>query len=249
MRPCEITKWVVVLVAASACWVQGVRAEQEQVLLKLLGEELAYSSKELAMADGTKPYYISYTITDKTSVSMRARLGALMSDEVTRGRQLGVDVRVGDYSLDSTHKIRGGGFGFDRSDFFGGATQISIEDDPEAIKHAIWLATDRTFKSAVKKYQRVQTNLKTMVEEEDKSDDFSKEEAVVYSEPAVSLDIDRKAWADRLRGVAKIARGYPLIYSSSVSLNASAENRYMVTTEGTRLQTGRKLLRVVVSHP
>jgi len=247
MNPREITRWIVLLVIASTTWLQRASAESEHVLLDLLAEELSYSTEKLAMPDGVKPYYIGYTITDSRSVSIGACLGALMSNDISHGRQLDVDVRVGDYSLDNTHKIRGSRFGFDMSDFFGGATEISIEDDPEAIKHAMWLATDRSFKSAVKKYQRVQTNLKTKVEEEDKSDDFSKEAPVVYSEPEVSLTIDRDAWADRLRRVAKIAREHPLIYTSSVSLNASAVNRYMVSSEGTRLQTGRKLLRVNVT--
>jgi len=93
----------------------------------------------------------------------------------------------------------------------------------------------------------VQTNLKTKVEEEDKSDDFSREEPSVYAEPDAALTIDRKAWAERLSKVSALARKYPLIYTSSVSLMGSAENRFMVNNEGTRLKTGRKLLRVMVS--
>ncbi len=247
MKARTTVRWLALPLLAWLAAAQQVQAAPDHILLKLLTEELDYSTKHLAMPDGTKPYYIGYTITDRASVSIRATLGALTTDDAKHGRQLDVDIRVGDYSVDSTHKIRGGGYGFDISDFFGGATAISIEDDPAAIKHAIWLATDQAVKSAAKKYQRVKTNLKTMVEEEDKSDDFSKEEPAVYSEPEVKLSLDRTAWADRLRKVAGLARTHPLIYSSSASLRASAENRYMVTSEGTRLQTARKLLRVVVS--
>ena len=93
----------------------------------------------------------------------------------------------------------------------------------------------------------MQTNLKTKVEEEDKSDDFSREEPSVYTEPDVSLNLDRKAWAERLSKVSALARKYPLIYTSSVSLTGSAENRFMVNNEGTRIKTGHKLLRVRVS--
>ncbi len=247
MKTCKTIRWLVLPLLTWLTTAQDVRAAPDHILIKLLTEELDYSTKNLAMPDGAKPYYIGYTITGRESVSMSATLGALSSDETKLGRQLDVDIRVGDYSVDNTHKIRGGGFSFDMSNFMGGATVISIEDDPAAIKHAVWLATDRAMKAAIKKYQRVQTNLKTMVEEEDKSDDFSMEKPAVYSEPEVQLSLDRKAWAERLRKVARLARKYPLIYTSSVSLNASAENRYMVTSEGTRLQTARKLLRVVVS--
>jgi predicted Zn-dependent protease len=216
-------------------------------LINVLQEELDHSMEKLAMPDGTKPYYMAYTITDEKSVRVGAELGALMSNDQNHQRLLDVDVRVGDYEVDNTHKIRGSGFGFDPSDFYTRVTSISLEDDPVAIKHALWLATDRNFKAAAKKYQRVLTNLKTKVEEEDKSNDFSREEPSVYSEPAVHLNVDRDMWAKRLREVSKIALDHPLIYDSGVSLTASASNRYMVTSEGTRLQTGRKLLRITVT--
>jgi predicted Zn-dependent protease len=247
MKPRVTVLWLALPLLAWLTATPQVQAAPEHILIELMTEELDHSFKNLAMPDGTKPYYIGYTITDMERVSVGATLGALTSDNASHQRQLDVDIRVGDYSVDSTHKIRGGGYDFDPSDFFGGATDISIEDDPAAIKHAIWLATDRTMKSAARKHQRVQTNLKTMVEEEDKSDDFSREDPVVHAEPEVKLSLDRKAWADRIRRVAGLARRYPLIYTSSVSLIGSAQNRYMVTSEGTRLQAGRKLLRVVVS--
>lgn len=225
----------------------ALAAGPDSKLIELLAAELQYSMDNLAMPDGTKPYYLGYTVTDRQNIRISATLGALAEDEAAQRRYLDVDVRVGDYAVDNTHKLRGGG-GFDLSDFlFAGATEISLSDDPDAIRHALWLATDNAFKAAVKKYQRVLTNLKTKVEEEDKSGDFTREAPSVYSEPAVKLELDRVAWADTLRKVSQAARAYPLIYSSSVALVASAENRYMVTSEGTRLQTGRPLFRVMVS--
>lgn len=221
--------------------------EANSALIQLLQEELHYSMQHLAMPDGTTPYYLAYTITESSMVSIRARLGAVMNDDTGHQRQLDVDCRVGDYKLDNTHKLRGGGFSFDPSDFFGSATEVSIEDDPAALRQAIWLATDRAFKTAAKKYQRVVTNLKTKVEEEDKSDDFSHESASVYTESAAELSLDRDQWTKTLRNVSKLALNHPLVYRSAVSLNASTNNRTMVTSEGTRLQTGRKLLRVAVS--
>lgn len=221
---------------------------QEHMLIKVLSEELEYSMKNLSMPDGTKPYFLSYTVTDNESVSISAELGGITNNDTSHRRLLDVDVRVGDYQLDNTHKIRGRSFGFDVSDLLGaGASEVSVEDDPAAIKQALWLATDRKFKAAVKKYQQVLTNLKTMVEEEDKSADFSREEAHTHFEPKVALSLDRESWVQRLRTISKLALNFPLIYNSGVSLSADANNRYMVTSEGSRIQTGRKYLRVVVT--
>jgi predicted Zn-dependent protease len=218
-------------------------------LLECLQGELDYSMQHLATNDGTKPYYLAYTITDVTRVSIAAQLGALENDDMNHDRVLDVDVRVGDYALDSTHQIRGragGGRGFERL-FGGGTATVSLDDNEAAIRHALWRATDRAFQSAVERYQQVQTNLKTMVEEERKSEDFSREKAVVDSEPDVALHLDRKVWAERVREVSRAARAHPLIYGSSVAVTGSAENRFLVTSEGTRLKTGRGLWRVIVS--
>src|SRR5262249_43353812 len=143
-------------------------------VLSLMANELDYSMKNLAMPDGTKPYFLSYILTDEQSVSISTRLGALQNDNVAHTRNLDVEARVGEYKLDNTHQIRGERGGFDPGDLLAErAVSVGLSDDPDALRHALWLATDRTFKSAAKKFQRVKTNLKTMVEEEDKSDDFS----------------------------------------------------------------------------
>lgn len=222
--------------------------EKQGGLLGILGDELAYSMETLATPDGTKPYYVAYSVVDQQSVSLSATLGTLLSDDASRRRTLDTDVRVGDYNLDNTHKLRAGGYGFDFSDFgFGMPTLLSLTDDADSIQHALWLATDEKFKAAAKKFERVKTNLKTMVEEEDKSGDFTHEAPAVYSEPAVELKLDSAAWADRLRSASKLARDYPLIYDSSVSLQARAVNQYMVSSEGVRIQYGQRFFRVIVS--
>jgi predicted Zn-dependent protease len=221
-------------------------AEDVPPLIALMADELQYSMQHLVAADGVRPYYVSYTITDVASDTISGQLGALYGDDRGRSRVLDVDVRVGDYSLDSTHQIRGrrGGFG---GRFGAAAAAVSLEDQPDAIRHALWQTTDRRFKDAVERYQQVLVNLQTMVEEEAQADDFTREEPSVHFEPDVALDIDHAAWAGRIRRVSELALSHPLIHSSQVSLTATAENRSMVTSEGTRLKTGRTLLRVAVS--
>jgi predicted Zn-dependent protease len=221
-------------------------APAEHMIIKTLAEELDYSMQNLAMPDGTKPYFISYTITDEHFLSIGAELGAVTRNDGGHDRILDVDVRVGDYKLDSSHKIRGGGFNLGRI-FSMGGSGVSLEDDPMAIKQAVWEATDREFKSAVETYQQVLTNLKTKVEEEDQSADFTREEAHVYYEPEVTMHLDADAWAERLRKISGLARNFPLIYNSSVSLGADVNNRYFVNSEGSRIQTGQKFFRVMVT--
>ncbi|MHC4696459.1 MAG: TldD/PmbA family protein [Planctomycetota bacterium] len=212
-------------------------------LMGYLADELAYSMENLVAEDGTRPYYINYTVYDEHTVIVSASLGALTRDSRTDERNLNVDVRVGDYKLDNTHQLRGAGRSYVSG---GGNVPLSLEADPYSVKQALWYHTDQVFKYASKRLARINTNLKIKVEEEDKSDDFSREEPHVYYERPVTLQLDRKAWTDRLRGISAIARDFPLIFSSSVTIGAFAGTRFMVTSEGTRLQTVQRRYRITL---
>ena len=218
-------------------------AAPEHPLLGVLADELDYALANLVTEEGVRPYYLAYAVTQSHTASLSATLGGLTYNNESRARLLDVDVRVGDYSLDSTHKIRGGYGGGG----FLGTSPLSLEDDADAIRHTLWWATDRQFKDAVKRHARVLTNVKVKVEEDDKSDDFSREEPAVYAETPQELAVDRDAWAERLRKLSAIARRYPLVYESQVSLAAEAETKFTATSEGTRLQTAGKRFRLYVS--
>ena len=61
-------------------------SSQQHKLINVLTEELNHSMQNLATEDGTKPYYLGYTITDTSSVSIRGRLGALYGNDTNRRR-------------------------------------------------------------------------------------------------------------------------------------------------------------------
>lgn len=226
---------------------QPAGAAREDELVNVIAEELKHSMEHLVTEDGTKPYFLAYTIIRTDSAVVSGSLGAVEQNALRSRRLLDVDVRVGDYALDSTRQIRGGAadgrFGR-RAD---GTAQAPLEDHPLAVKHTLWQATDSAFKSAVERFQRVRTDLKTTVEEEHKADDFSREKPSLHSEPDVSLALDREAWARLIRRVSRLALEYPLIHESSIDVVGIANNRVMATSEGSRVKTGQKLLRVAVT--
>ena len=209
----------------------------QDALIDVLEEELDHSMTHLVSEDGAKPYFLSYSVTDIASTSVRASLGALRRNDAGRARVLDVDLRVGDYALDNTYQIRGGADGGRLGRFFDASASVPLENAPNAVKHTLWQSTDRAFKSAVERYQRVKTDLKTTVEEESKAHDFSREEPSVHSEADAELTLDRAQWAGRIRNVSRLALKHPLIYDSTVAVLGSTENRYLVTSEGTRLKT------------
>lgn len=233
-----------VLVAGLAPAAQEPPPETSSALLEILQDELDYTMEHLALPDGTRPYHVAYTVTETEQIGIWATLGTLRARQSERSRVLDVDVRVGDYDLDNTHKLRSGGYSYG-----GGANvsfQLPLTDDPVAIRQELWRATDQAFKSAAKQYEKVLTNLKTQVEEEDQSGDFTREQAVAGFEAPGTLDLDVDAWTDWLVEASAEARGEPLIYSSGVSLSAQSETRTLVTSEGTRVITSGELYSVFV---
>lgn len=210
-------------------------------LVGVLETELQRSMTELAAPDGARPYFLAYTVTAEERLELHAELGALSRDDHRHDRYLDVDLRVGSYQLDSSHKLRGkGGMSWNR----GQKRRLVLEDDPAALQTALWRTTDRVFKDATEAYAAVQTNIKTRVAEEDHAGDFSVEQPSVRREPPAVLQLDREAWSERVRQVSRLARREPLLRRSSVFLSARSINRTLVTSEGSRLVTGQKFLRV-----
>ena len=216
----------------------------EHPLLGIIDSELELSMAKLVGPNGTRPYFIQYAVTDEKRVSVAASLGALTSDNVSHSRLLDVDVRCGDYALDSTRQIRWAGYfgGYER---WGSTIELPLNDDPVATRHPIWLTTDEKFKSAVKRLAQVKANLKVKVEEEDPSDDFSREEPSVHVGPWVKAPpLDLQRLREKVRKYSRAFRDCPSIYSSSVMLTGRTTNRLMVNSEGSKLQFGRGWWRI-----
>src|SRR4051794_10593140 len=102
-------------------------------LLRLLGEGVEYSMAHPAPPDSPKPYFFSSAVVDTRSVSIWGSLGALHRNDQDRQRSLDVEVRVGDYALDSTHQIRGRGDDRRSGRILGASSSIAMDDDPAAV--------------------------------------------------------------------------------------------------------------------
>jgi TldD protein len=234
----------VILILWGSAWAapQSPEAVTEHPLLGVMQNELQLSMDRLVGVDGTKPYFLQYAVTDSKSVDISATLGAVTYDMDNHRRALDIDVRCGDYTLDNTHQIRGG---FSSSADRGtGYVALPINDDLLATRHAIWLATDEQFKEAVKRLAQVKANVKVKVEEEDPSDDFSREDPSVSIAPWIEQPVDRKAWAERIRKYSRRFRAHPSIFNSSVTLTGRTGNRLAVNSEGSKLQFGRGFWRI-----
>jgi predicted Zn-dependent protease len=211
--------------------------EKGKVVLKAMEEEMARSMKILGEKGSPPPYFIGYQITDIYKANISASYGALKKSAEKRLRLLDVDLRVGGYKLDNTHQIRGDRFDF--GFFFSTPVPISLENDPDAVKGAIWLETDNKYKAAVERLIKIKANRGVKVEEEDKSDDFSKEPPNTYTGTFTTVSPDIPGWEKKVKEYSNLFNHHPKILSSDVTLTAEAENKFLVNSEGTSLIHGR----------
>jgi len=214
---------------------------QSTALLNILSEELERNFAVLKQKADPPPYFLGYQVTEQQLFSTSASLGALKTLEQQHTRLLDVSVRVGSPKLDNYHRLPG-----ERAQFTGGLP-LPIEDQPAAIKQRLWRETDRTYRQAVERLIKVRTQQQVKVAEEDQSEDFSREEPAVYQEAPVKAAYVADPWVQRVRQWSAEFKRWPQILTSQVAVGLQRETRYLVNTEGTRLQHGRGFARIWIS--
>lgn len=216
-------------------------------LLDMLETELDRNFIALSSPELDPPaYFLGYTVTGSEEIYLEAEDGTLLRDDKDRSRVLDIDVRVGDRRLDNSHS-QGGDYG--PGNGLGSGLPITLGDVELSLSQAIWLDTESQYKAAVAKLRDVESSEQLRSDNEDPaSPDFSKEKPLVHIEPERALDLAtvREAWRDRITEISAELGDDPLVLRSSVSLSASAQNELIVTTEGTRVQTGRVRLRILL---
>lgn len=206
-------------------------------VVQLLAEELERSVATLGWIDPT-PYFVGYHVVERRGVSLLASDGALVSRDRERSRLLDVDLRIGSPERDNTHRIPGEGL-----DPYKATVALPLDWGPEAMRNALWLATDREYDAALARWLRVEST-DASEEDDEARPDFSTEAAVVHAEPKLPHELDEAVWSERLARLSAIALEFPDIQRSQVGLSFVTETRYQVNSEGTRLQLSRGSVRV-----
>jgi TldD protein len=202
-------------------------------LLDALLTELDRSRAQLKMDQVAAPYYIEYRVNDVDEYQAEAAFGALRESQHARYRVLRVVVRIGNYQQDSYY-----------NQGMGESNIIPLDDDPIALRHQIWLATDEAYKAAGEALTEKQAALKQFSADLDPVADFAKAPVVAAVEPTVTLQVDDAAWKKTLEDVTNLYRQYPDVQSVSASAHFSAVNEYLVNSEGTVTRSGKKTYNV-----
>jgi TldD protein len=209
-----------------------VAARGDAVLDALL-TELDRSRAKLKMDQVAAPYYIEYRVNDVEEYQAEAAFGAVRESQRVRYRVLRVVVRIGDYKQDSYY-----------NQGMGETNILPLDDDPIALRHQIWLATDEAYKAAGEAFTEKQAALKQYSADANPVDDFAKAPIVADVEPTVTLQVDDVKWKKTLEDVTNLYRQYPDVQSVSASARFSAINEYLVNSEGTVTRSGKKTYNV-----
>lgn len=201
-------------------------------VLKAMKAELGREKALLVLPGMERPYFIEYRLDDIDSYEAVANYGALTAEASDHQRIVRVEVRVGNYVTDSSS---GGD---------GSVELAPAENNPEALRYALWTATDTAYKNALRAYAAKQAALKQF-QSAPPEHDFAQEKPLVYIAPLVTLNLDRNEWKRRIVEASGLFESDPEVrpfaedvqYSLS-NVRAIAVNRYLVNTEGTVVRQG-----------
>ena len=202
-------------------------AADSDPVLKAMREELERSKSRLKMENVPAPFYVEYRVIDLDDYQLQAEYGATQSERRAHFRFARVVVRVGDYHLDSFYESGSGE-----------ATTMPLDDNPEAIRRALWLATDSAYKSANEALTAKEGLYKRFAIEQT-VDDFAKESPVQSLGAAARLEFDAGKWRGILESASNLYREYPEVETTGAEAHFFATNIYYVNTEGTVLRRGR----------
>ncbi|HEY4379612.1 MAG TPA: metallopeptidase TldD-related protein [Acidobacteriaceae bacterium] len=208
-------------------------AAKDDPVLRAMQAELDREQAQLVLPGMQRPYFIEYRLDDFATYEVLANYGALVREESGHQRVIRVTVRIGSYTTDSSSS---------RGD--GAVSLAATDNNPEAIRYALWNATDEAYKNALRAYSAKQAALKRF-ESAPTEKDFTQAKPVVHIGPLIPLEIDRAQWKRHIIDASGLYATDPEVranaanvqYSTS-NLRAIAINRYLVNTEGTIVREG-----------
>ena len=229
-----------VLLLATAAFGQAAKptSVSDDPVLRAMQEELDRSKSSLKLENVAAPYYIEYRVLDVDDYSAEAAFGALRSNVRSHFRYLRVAVRVGDYKQDGYFGQGDGAISM--LDF------VPLDDDDLAMRHQLWLATDRAYRAAAQIFSAKQAQLKQLTIDQP-VDDFSRADPVQSLGALAKLDVDPAPWNKMLQDASSVYKSDPQIEVSEANLKFEAVNQYFINSEGTVVRSGRNLYQMYVS--
>ncbi len=178
--------YLIIALTLICCAVSDTNAADvpDDPVFKAMNDELKRSMSELVIEGMPSPYFLSYSIRDRESLGIRARYGALVRSSFHTNRTLSIELRVGSPEFDNSNFVN------DWRSVWNMQENLVEENDYDALRHQIWLHTDKAYKKALETYAGKQSYLQANPQDEVLAD-FSKVEPYTYLEDRISLKADQ----------------------------------------------------------
>ena len=233
-----------------------IQAEiRKDPMLSAMQAELSRAQKDLRLPDQPVPYFIGYWVQESANISLAGKYGGITrTDQDSHpSRYAGVQVRVGDYSLDNMNLPMNQRFDqasyadyLEENDWR--TREVPIEGGGAQLRAALWALTDSGYKRAIGDYQKKKSFLATGIDK-DKAEDFSREKPVVALEPIVEFgaSLEDEKWKDSIRTVTGYLAIQPNIMDPTMEVQAARDVNYYVTTEGTVARTSAVIYNISIT--
>ena len=207
------------------------------VLLDAMVREGARSMERLRIAGYEAPYFLSYQLRDVRQEELSGRFGAVFDDASRHRRRLLVDVRVGSYDLDSSGRDDVSMLLGPEGQTYFAARDAPVEDDPAALRNALWLLTDEKYKEALSSFFKKRSKGVYRVEDAQRPPSFTREPPHRHVDPPRPFAFDRERWRAAVRRVTGLFRDHPDVFDASMKVSAEKQVRWFTSSEGTALVT------------
>ena len=232
------------LVTTNIAPLTGHNEKAKSHLLELLAEENKRSMDVLSSDKEYPVYFLAYRVHEKNATIIEASDGAITVDTDGTSRALDADVRVGSPTLDSSRKLEDPQLAQLTS--FRELSLIPHGDEDNAVKHHLWLATDRKYREASLMQRLVKLEDRLSDKKKKKPADFSHYESQQFIQPVEEFKVDNAKWVKRMRECSKRAKK-GVATRGTCRLDAEQNISYYVNSEGSLIQQAWTNVRFTVS--
>jgi len=232
-----MTKKIFVTIILLSVWLTGFYAQNvnQDELLKILKNEIDRGMAHYQKAD-IPVYLITYRVDEVETYRISTSFGTITGSNPEKERILTIQVRVGDKELDNFRELRDDASAFTSPRMT--VINLPVENDPKAISLALWDATEKEYRNAAARYEKVKANVAVKVETDDKAPDYSDATPVKYWEKPLTFadfKFDPKYWENRFKSYSAQFKENKEILDGSTRLEFKIERKYFVNSEGSSI--------------
>ena len=103
----------------------------------------------------------------------------------------------------------------------------------------LWYYTDLKYKQSLEQLAAITTEVQVKVAQEDKSDDFSPAPAAKHFDESRVMNVDQKAWEEKVRKYTAPFARFGNIYSATATFLGDIETRWYVNSDGSEIEVSR----------